>query len=251
MTNRSTAFAVPIVVAVLALTGCASSTDGQATPVGANGTNGTLTNNAATNNSQTTASPTTPITINTSGIERLINTDSVRKWVGDVERGDIATLTAKCWTMSPSYIRDKYIAPGGARLTSILSQTPTGAQAGVWWGKMNAPSVSVTWAEGKSDYACPKVDLTGSDPISDDYLAYRVKRYILRAKGTPVNAGDTESSYGLECDLQSGSKRNVANADPENIAVTQLGEHHWQAQAGSVIFDVGYEPAEPCIVSAS
>lgn len=195
--------------------------------------------------------PASPIAVNVTDIERLINVDSVRKWARDVDRGDEATLIRKCWTMPPSYIRDKYLAPRRADLSSILAQTPEPAQAGIVWRTPNGASVLVTWAEGKSDYACPKVDLTGSDPISDDYIAYRVKRYILRTHGTPVRPDDTEQNYWLECNLQPGDLRAAPRADPDSITVTSVRNHEWRVSAGSVVFDVRYEPAEPCLQSAS
>lgn len=179
-----------------------------------------------------------------------INRDSVAKWARDVSAGDEATLVKKCWTVPPSYIRARYLRDR-ATLNSILGQHPSPGQTGISWGSLQSNGVLVTTAEGLSDYACPKVFVAGEPTNPDDYVAYRVKRFVLREQGRPVNPGDTESSYYLRCSYERGTITGLAAANPNSITVTasQSGSE-WEATAGPVRLRVRAENGEPCVVSA-
>ncbi len=203
------------------------------------------------------AAPTTttsaPFTVNGSGDASTLNIGSVEKWARDVAARDEATLIAKCWTFSETYVRQRYVGVDQALMRKALASTPGGGQAGVTWNDGGDPEVMVTWAEGRSDYACPKVTRPSDpeDSVPEEYVAHRVRRYILRSQGRPIRAGDTEAAYPLECNVDRGRITNVSTADPSQIAVTSMGAWRWTAVAGTVTFTLSYEPAEPCIMAAS
>ena len=115
---------------------------------------------------------------------------------------------------------------------------------------MAGDHVQVSWAEGKSDYACPKVFLSGLPDNPDDYIAYRVKRLILREQGRPVSPYDTESNYCTRCGYERRELNNVAAGDPNSIRVASAGDSRWTVTAGTVTFTLRAENGEPCVVSA-
>lgn len=117
---------------------------------------------------------------------------------------------------------------------------------------MGGGQAFVTYAEDKSSYACPRITPDGQEEYPDDYVAYRVERYVRRTQGRPVNVQDTKANgYWLECEVVPGQRKNVQNADPDDITVTRTGPARWTVTAGQVRFTLHVEPAEVCIESAS
>lgn len=193
------------------------------------------------------------VTPNLSGLPATINPGSIAKWARDVNADDQAVLERKCWTFPASYIRERYLGDR-QRLASVMAEQPGGAQTGAVWGTFNSDNVLVTWAEGRSDYACPKVNLSGLPDITDDIVAHRVKRFILREQGRPINSNDVEANYPMRCDYDKGTVSNVARADAQAVTVraTQTGASPaWGVAAGPVTFQVHVNNGEACIVSAS
>ncbi|MFT4199482.1 hypothetical protein [Gordonia sp. (in: high G+C Gram-positive bacteria)] len=176
---------------------------------------------------------------------------SLQRWAREVNAGDVDAVTRKCWTMPPEYIRERYFGATSA-VAAALSTEPQQGQAGTNWKGPSGATILLTWDEDKSPYACPKVSLAAGDDAPDYYVAYRVRRFILREQGRPINPGDNEASYWLRCALpvDRGEVANVDRADADDVRVSMAGDHKWTATAGPVTFDVAYEPAEPCISSA-
>ncbi|MFT3900438.1 MAG: hypothetical protein QM728_09380 [Gordonia sp. (in: high G+C Gram-positive bacteria)] len=192
-------------------------------------------------------SPRSQIVVN-SGAESY---PSLQQWIRDINAGEVDEVTRKCWTMPPEYIKERYF-DAKTKIADALAEEPVQGQAGTTWRSPAGASLLLTWDEDKSPYACPKVSLKKDDDAPDYYVAYRVKRFILREQGKPINKGDTEQSYWLQCQLpvNEGTVEHVKKADPKDIQVTSTGHFTWTASAGSVTFDLAYEPAEPCIRSA-
>lgn len=200
-----------------------------------------------------TASPraASRIVVNGDGYGHVIDVDAVRRWARDVEERNASALIRKCWTYPPNYIRERYLGPEVAELAEALSRPPMGADAGVIW-ESGGLSVSVSWAEGRSVYACPSVS-SGRDDGSapDDLVGYRVKRFILRQKGRPVSPEATENAYPLRCGIHRGDVSGADRADPADISVRTGPGYGWTVTAGAVVFDVAQEPGLPCIVAAT
>lgn len=175
---------------------------------------------------------------------------AMNKWAADVAARDEAALVRKCWTLPASYIQDRYLAPGSAKMNELFAVGSEGTQAGPLW-ESSVGDAMVTWAEEKSPYACPRITFAGQDEFPDDYVAYRAERYIRREQGKPVNAGDTESSYPVECSFVRGTITDIDRADPDDIRVTKTAESKWTVTAGPVTLKMHVEPGEPCIESAS
>lgn len=250
--NRSTLGASALVGAAIVLTGCSSNNTAHVSPSSGETAE---TRHATDSASTTSAENAAQIVVRTSGGNySLRNPRSIEKWAADVNRRAEDSLVAKCWTFPPQYVQDRYLGDV-PRLAEILSNPPGGSQAGAIWsteGRSDGDVVLLSWAEEKSDYACPQVQVGGDYRANDEYVGYRVKRYILRAQGRPVNPNDTPANYPLECGLphQRGGYVNTEKADPDNISVTRVDELRWTATSGPVTFDVGWEPSEPCIRSS-
>ena len=181
---------------------------------------------------------------------------SLQKWADDVSAGDEAALVRKCWTYPASYIRDRYLG-SGKKLNEILSATDEPGQSGVRWQSQSG-QVFATDPELNSTYACPQVTLDGQDMWPDDYVAYRVERFIRREQGDPVNPGDTDSNgYDLTCGLPhiQGEVDNVDNADPGDVEVSDAPRENntdtWKVTSNGVEFTVIAMLGNACIQRAS
>lgn len=137
--------------------------------------------------------------VNTDGRDpAYINAASVRAWAPDIAAGDTAGMTGKCWTMPAGYVESNYTGAAD-RIVEALATAPIQAQDGYVWGADSVTEVRVPWAEGESDYACPKVDLDGDHNPPDSVVLWTAQRFLLREQGSPVKLADTEDAYPLRC----------------------------------------------------
>ncbi|GED98485.1 hypothetical protein [Gordonia crocea] len=195
------------------------------------------------------------LVVNTAGLRTEVAPGSMQNWAADVSRGDVATVVAKCWTVAPGYIRDRYFRDPTA-LAAIFAHRPTPAQAGVIWGDHTGPHGYVPWTEGRSDYPCPRVVLGAGERLyTDEYAGHLARRFILRSQGAPVNPGDTAAAYPMVCAFRPGPVTNVERADADRISVTREdlphGDARWRARAGEVTVMLAIAPTDVCVQSAS
>ena len=227
---------------------------------GGSGGSGSSGDATADDDAAAPASSSSRLVLNTGGDADYINISSLQKWVDDVNNGDLDALTRKCWTFPASYIKEFYLGHTD-RVAAVLAQTPGGAQTGISWGDFSGgDEVFVTWAEGDSSYACPRIDLDGVDPLIDDRIAHNVKRLILRAQGNPINPTDTPENYpGLICDRVVGETNtdvhNLDQADPNDIDITNSNytDHldSWTGRSGDVSLSGESSFGTPCVMESN
>ncbi len=195
------------------------------------------------------------IEVNLAGLRGEITPGSMQKWADDVSAGDVPTVTAKCWTIAPEYIAERYFADRGI-LASIFTQVPVSGQAGVAWGRYGGAYGHVPWEEAKSGYPCPRVTLHAGQPqYSDAYVAHIARRFIRRAQGHPINPADTDAAYPLVCAFGRGSITGVGRGNPDDVAVTREalphGDTRWTVRAGLLTMQMAVKLGGVCVREAS
>lgn len=196
-----------------------------------------------------------PIVVNTDGLQAEITPGAMAKWAADVSHGQEAAVVAKCWTIAPQYIAERYFAEP-ATVATIFAQRPVSGQAGVAWGRYESAYAHVPWSEAKSGYPCPRIRLNAAQQIyPDDFVAHIARRFILRAQGRPINPADTAASYPLECTVVRGPIANVERGDVQLITVTREdlphGDIRWIVQAGLLTMRMALEPGVVCVQAAA
>jgi hypothetical protein len=131
---------------------------------------------------------------------------NLTKFLTDVEKGDVATMAAKCWTYSPAYVADRYGTPAarGAILAAVaqgIGRTERGAGA-----VLAGSGFSVKWdnSELDSPYPCPHVYVGHDVPdFAAPDFAWLIHRLASRLKSSPVNK--SENNYWLYCGNDTGT----------------------------------------------
>ena len=189
--------------------------------------------------------------VNTDGLDpAYINADSVRAWATDVAAGDTAGMTGKCWTLPADYVGAHYTDVAD-RVVEALTTAPLQAQDGYVWGADSATEVRVPWAEGESDYACPKADLDGDHNPPDSVVLWTAQRFLLREQGAPVNPADTEDAYPLRCAYSQDPvyPGAVEDADPEALTIVTHDWDHgkWYLNTTGARVDMSVENGRVCV----
>lgn len=118
-------------------------------------------------------------------------------WATDLVSLDTDTLTARCWTMPPSSVAQRYSDVPGI-LTAIATPGVDGQYSVTWSG--GGLSVAAKRSEIASGYACPFVFPEGQvNFYTQADAAHAVVRFLSRAVGRPVNPRDVETFYPLIC----------------------------------------------------
>lgn len=127
---------------------------------------------------------------------------ALQAFANDVAAGNIETIVRRCWTFSPTWLREVY----GERthrqqFLAAMGRPGLGAQITPYW-QADGYQVDVTPNEQTSPYACPVLSGPGVPsvlaPVQAEYVAMRLDR---RLHGRPIQPADTSHHYLLLCDL--------------------------------------------------